>query len=139
MTQTNGERIRAGFQAYDERGLDAVAAPFAPDAEWFAEESGPWDCHSRQDIMATYQRHLDEGAQGEVAEVVEAGDQVVLGLRVHHPAHDHGEHVHGEHDHVGHDHGEAFTYHVLTMRDNQIVRMQDHPDRASALHAIGTE
>lgn len=95
----------------------------APDAEWYAEVPGPWDCRGRRDVLSTYQRHLDKGARGEVVEVVEVGDYVVLGMQVQYPGHEPA-------------HGGTLVYQVLTMRDANIVRMQDHPDRASALQAV---
>jgi ketosteroid isomerase-like protein len=128
MGRSNAELVRA---AYDQLDLDAVGELFAPDAEWFGEEGGDAACHGREEILAVYQQHLEWGAQGEVAEAADAGDQVVLGLRVRYPGHDHDE----DDEPDEHPHGEALVYHVLTLSGDKVVRMQDYPDRRSACEA----
>jgi ketosteroid isomerase-like protein len=53
--------IRDALRAWMRGDLDALEQALAEDAELLWFESGPWDCHSREEIMALLRRRAAEG------------------------------------------------------------------------------
>jgi haloalkane dehalogenase len=86
---------------------DVVWQGIAPDAV----------CRNRDEVRELLERYLASGRAAAPEIVVETGDAVVVD-----------------------PHAEAAVpelHHVYTLRDGRIVRMQDFPDRSSALAAVG--
>lgn len=74
-------RITAAFETHD---TPAFGALLAEDVRWGADDA-PNKCRSRRDVVATFDRLLAEGADGEVTrvEIVSAG--ILCQLRIHWP------------------------------------------------------
>ncbi len=86
MSERNVEMVRAGFQAYADRDLDALMGNFADDVEWrliggFADLMG-----EEFKGQAALRRFFVDwvanlGGSGEVETVLEAGEKVVAVVR----------------------------------------------------------
>lgn len=53
--------VDRALQAWTRGDLEAFELALAPDAELLWFEAGPWDCHSRADIIAQVRRRIDAG------------------------------------------------------------------------------
>jgi ketosteroid isomerase-like protein len=127
MSRENVHLVQQAFEAFLRGDLDAVAAVLDPDATWTWIEPGPWDCHDAGDVLRVLRRRRTEDMVGDLREIVDAGDHVVLRLE------------HGDPETYGADPGETAVTLVATVRDGRIVHLQDYRSRAQALHAVGLD
>jgi hypothetical protein len=121
MGQFDIDALRVAFESVGRSGPDALARLLDPKVEWFGIRRGQWDCHSRADVVRTIREQVAPGVDTQVAELVEVGDNVVVGVRSGWPGREQ----------------EPVFYRVLTLHDGKITRMQDCPDRLSALQTAG--
>jgi ketosteroid isomerase-like protein len=135
MSQENVERAR---EAYDALGLavrkgdfDAFFREYVhPEIEWVPLEGGPdsYTVSSGQGpVKARLVEMLEvmEEPQIEAEEIIDAGEKVVIAVRISGRGRASGIDV------------EASWFHVLTARDNKAVRIEWYGSRANALEAAG--
>jgi ketosteroid isomerase-like protein len=117
--------VRDTWSAVARGDLDAMEAALAPDAQWRAVEDGPWNCHSRAEILEVMRGNLARGLDGEIDEVLSAGDRTVVAFRPQRS-------WQGSWPLDG-----GIRYVVLTVRDGLIGEMKGCADRAAALQYAG--
>ena len=87
MSQENVEIVRRAHQAFNDRDLDALLASFTDDAEWrliggFADLIGT-EFRGHEGLRRLFNEWVGNlGLQGEMEEVLEADDRVVVIVRV---------------------------------------------------------
>ena len=82
MSQTNAERVRAGYEAFNRGEVDVALAGFHPDVEWSVLGILPDPEHYRgheavRRFWATWEETF-AGFRIEVEEVIEVGDRVLV-------------------------------------------------------------
>jgi ketosteroid isomerase-like protein len=126
MSRENVEMLRRSYEAYRAADYETAIAVYSDDCE------GPFRPNGRvfrgprdiADAMRTW-RDTWEDWRFEVEEVIDAGDQVVV--RFHESGRGKGSGV--EIDQT--------VFHVLTVRDGEVVHWSAHFDRDEALEAAG--
>ncbi|MEK6271438.1 MAG: nuclear transport factor 2 family protein [Actinomycetota bacterium] len=134
MSEENVERAR---EAYDALGLavrkgdlDAFFRQYVhPEIEWVPLEGAPdvAPAHGHGPVKARMMAMLDvmEEPQIDPEEIIDAGERVVIAIRISGRGRASGIDV------------EASWFHVLTARDNKVVRIEWHRSRDEALEAAG--
>jgi ketosteroid isomerase-like protein len=134
MSQENVERAR---EAYDALGLavrkgdlDAFFREYAhPEIEWVPLEGAPDAAvaYGHGPVKARMMAMLDvmEKPQIEAEEIIDAGEQVVIAIRISGRGRGSGIDV------------EANWFHVVTARDDKAVRIEWYASRDEALEAAG--
>jgi hypothetical protein len=112
------DQLRSAFGTKD---LAALGRLLASDARW-GDDNHPNRCRSRSDVVATFERLLDEGVDGEVAETIIGPNGVALLLHVGWPDSYEGR-------------GVDF-YQAYLVREGVITEIQHHDDRSSAVAAL---
>jgi ketosteroid isomerase-like protein len=123
MGETNSELARRGYEAALRGDLDVIAALLAPDVKWHGgDPSAPGACRNRDDALGVMRRARGLGAMGELVDVVEVGEKVVVIMRS--PPVADGEPV-------------RLAANLTTFRDGRVVEMVHYPDPEDALAAAG--
>lgn len=125
MSQENVDIVRSAYEAFVHGDSAAAAAILHPDVTYVWIRPGPWDCSCAGDVIGVANARLSEGAIGELAELVDAGDHVVMRVRGPDP------------QRYGAEPGETATTTVFTLEGGRVVAMRDYPSRAAALAAVG--
>jgi ketosteroid isomerase-like protein len=128
MSQQNVEIVRAAFEAWMRGDLDAMLANADPDVEWYvlpdAPDPGP---HRGRDVvlerMAVWRDML--ALRGEVFEYIDAGDCVVMPVRMR------GRPPGSDADVV------LDEVYVSRFLDGKIVELREYRTKAEALEAVG--
>jgi ketosteroid isomerase-like protein len=128
MSQENVEIARAAFEAWSRGDLDAWLAEADSEIEWFvlpdAPDPGPH--RGREAILeraALWREML--ALQGEVVEYIDAGDYVVMPIRMRgRPTGSDAEVVLDE-------------VYVTKFRDGKVVELREYRTKAEALEAAG--
>lgn len=76
-SEPNVERARRGFDAAARGDLEAVAELLAPDVKWHGGDPQA-GCQNREQALAFMREARRTGRLGELVDVVEAGDRVVV-------------------------------------------------------------
>jgi ketosteroid isomerase-like protein len=115
---SNVEIARRGYAAVLAGDLDAVRDFLDPDVKWHGGDPD-WEgaCRNRDQALTVIAQAIGRGGVGELVDVVDAGDQVVVILR---PSPDGGT-----------------VANVTTFRDGRAIEMVHYPDPADALSAVG--
>jgi ketosteroid isomerase-like protein len=113
--------VRDTWNAMSGGDLAPLEAALAPDARWRAVHDGPWNCESRQQIVEVMGRNLATGLSGQVEEVLEVGDRLVVAFR---PDHHHGD---------GWPLDNGVRYLVVTMDGDQVTELKGCESRSVAL------
>jgi ketosteroid isomerase-like protein len=122
MTQTNVDLARRGYEAVLEGDLDVIADLLDPEVRWHGgNPAAAGACHNREQALDVMRQARQRGPLGELIELVDAGDKVVVILR---PRSLGGE----PHDPVAN---------LTTFRDGRVVEMVHYPNPADALAAAG--
>lgn len=122
MTQGNVELARRGYEAFLEGDLDVIADLLDPEVKWHGGNSADAGaCHNREQALDFMRQARRRGPLGELIELVDAGDKVVVILR---PRSLGGEPP----DPVAN---------LTTFRDGKVVEMVHYPNPADALAAAG--
>jgi ketosteroid isomerase-like protein len=117
MTENNAERARRGFEAAARGDFGAVEQFLDPDVTWHGgDPSARGSCHDRVEALEFIRRAHARGGIGELVEVVDAGEQVVVILRP--PA------------------GERLVANLTTFRDGRATELVHYADPDEALAAI---
>jgi ketosteroid isomerase-like protein len=116
------ELVREMWRAWSSGDFDAIEAAFAPDARWRAVEDGPWNCDNRRQILSVIRRNRERrGApEGDVDEIVEAGERIVVAFRPANPPPD------------GWPLDNGVRYVVLTVKDTLVSEMKGCASRQVA-------
>ena len=132
VTETNVELARRGFEAALRGDLDAIremiTSPVAmfgfldPEVQWHGgDPSAPGACHNREQALEFMRQARSRRRVGELVEVVDAGDKVVVIMR---PPSDEGEQA-------------ALSANLTTFRDGKVIEMVHYPSPEDALAAAG--
>jgi ketosteroid isomerase-like protein len=82
LSGTNAELARRGYEAALRGDLEAIGALLDPHVKWHGgDPSAPGACRNRDDALAFMQRAFGRGGVGELVDVVDAGDKVVVIMR----------------------------------------------------------
>jgi ketosteroid isomerase-like protein len=131
MSQENVEIVRAGFEAFAEHGLDAMAEFWDPDINWRAAE-GEIDDAGELHGPEAVGRHMQDwfGMFDDLAvvveELVDAGDDRVVAVQ----------RMTGRAKVSGIETEIRFSV-VYTLRDGKIVQGREYMDKGQALEAVG--
>jgi ketosteroid isomerase-like protein len=118
MSAENVEAARRGYDAVLRGDLEQIAPILHPNVRWHGGDPDfEGACHSRSDVLEFVRAARQRGAIGELVDVVDAGDQVVVLLRPR-----------GQ---------EEIVANLTTFRDGLVVEMVHYPDPADALAAAG--
>ncbi|HEY1853148.1 MAG TPA: nuclear transport factor 2 family protein [Solirubrobacterales bacterium] len=121
MRGTNAELARRGFEAASHGDLEVIAELLDDGVKWHGgDPSGPGSCSNKGQALEFMRQAIARGGVGELVEIVEAGDRVVVVLR---PA---GSGEEGE-----------TTANLTTFRDGKAVEMIHYPSVRDALAAVG--
>jgi ketosteroid isomerase-like protein len=123
MATGNAELVRSSFDAFLRGDWHTIRQAMDPGVQWLWFEPGEWDCHDRRKVLATLFERQREGVVTGLEAVIEVDERVfveVTGPRLE------------EQGLPG-----ARACMVVTVRNGQIVLMQDYPNRAAALAAAG--
>jgi len=115
---TQADRLRAAF---DSRDLDTLIGLLDNDVLWRGLRQPDGEvplCRNRGEVREVLANFLARGGTGDPLIIGEVGDSIVVDPRPDPPR--------------------PFELHqVFTFRGSRIALMQDYPDRASALEAVG--
>jgi hypothetical protein len=82
MTESNVELARRGFEAALSGDLDAIREFLDPEVKWHGgDPSAAGACHNREQALEFMRRARNRRRVGEVIDVVDAGDKVVVIIR----------------------------------------------------------
>jgi ketosteroid isomerase-like protein len=130
MSEENVERVREGYEFVD-REHEPVFDLLHPDIRWHTRADLPDAATHRghdgaRTLMAEWFGAFDD-LRVDVEELIDAGDRVVVVLRLH-------GRVRGSAHEV--DMSET---HVLTMRDGKVTEVHEYPTKAEALKVVGLD
>ncbi len=123
MAPSNADLARRGFQAVSRGDLDAVAAFLDPAVKWHGgDPSAQGACRNRDEALTFMSAAQRRGGIGELVDVIEAGDRVVVVMRPPGaPA----------------DDPSQLRANLTTFRDGRAVEMVHYARPADALAAAG--
>jgi uncharacterized protein len=120
----NVEIARRGFEAAARGDFEAVSEVLDPDVSWHGgDPSAPGSCHNRDQALSFMRDTRGTGPIGELVEVVDAGDKVVVVMR---RRTDDGE-------------GTELVANLSTLREGKVVEMVHYPNPDDAFTAAGLE
>lgn len=121
-TETNVEIVRRGYEAAARGELDVIAELLDPDVKWHGgDPSALGACNGREEALAFMRGARAREAFGELVDVIDAGDSVVVVMRPNAP-----------------DAPQArLRANVTTFRGGKVVEMVAHESPAAALEAAG--
>jgi ketosteroid isomerase-like protein len=122
MTESNVEIARRGFEAVLSGDVDAIREFLDPDVKWHGgDPSGVGACTNREQAIEFMRRARSRRRVGELIDVVDAGDKVVVIMR---PPSEDGEPM-------------ALSANLTTFRDGKAIEMVHYPNPEDALAAAG--
>jgi ketosteroid isomerase-like protein len=114
MSESNVELARRGYEAALRGDLDLIGDLLDPEVTWHGgDPTAEGGCHNRDEALAFMRAAFERGGPGELVDVVDAGDKVVLIMR----------------------RASALTANVTTFRAGKVVEMVHYPDPDAALAA----
>jgi ketosteroid isomerase-like protein len=120
VIETNVELARRGFEAALRGNLDAVRELLDKDVKWHGgDPSAPGACHNREQALEFMRQARSGRRVGELVDVVDAGDKVVVIMR---PPAQGGEHA-------------TLSANLTTFRDGKVIEMVHYPNPDDALAA----
>jgi hypothetical protein len=125
------ERLRAAYQAFNERGVEAVLERLGPGFQVRDRESSPdrETRHGKEGIRQLFDSYMEafDALRLEPEEFIDAGDQIVVSLRQRVRGKGSGAEVVGR------------IAHVWTMRKGAALRLRIFGDKERALEALRAE
>ncbi len=120
MRESNVELARRGYAAALRGDLDVIGELLDPGVRWHGgDPTAEGSCHNREEALQFMRRALVRGGVGELVEVIDAGDRVVVVMRppsvVGEPA--------------------PLIANLTTFRDGKVIEMVHYPDPDDALAA----
>jgi uncharacterized protein len=130
--QEDVERLRDAYEAFNERGVEAILERLAPGFKVKDRESSPdrgETRYGREGIKQLFDSYMEafDALRLEPEEFIDAGDHVVVSLNQRIRGKGSGAEVTG---HIAH---------VWTMIDGQVLRLRIYGDKHKALDALRTE
>lgn len=123
MSETNVELARRGYEAALRGDTEALRQLLDPAVKWHGgDPSDPEACQNRVQAIE-FMRAAGRRPRGELVEVIDAGDRVVLIMQV---ATDQPE-------------PPVRVANVATFRDGKVIEMVHYPDASDALAAAGVK
>jgi ketosteroid isomerase-like protein len=118
----NEQLVREMWTAWSSGDFEAIEAALAPEARWRAVEDGPWNCENRGQILDVMGQNRERSGApaGELEEIVDVGERVVVAFRPTNPALD------------GWPLDDGIRYVVLTIKDTLITEMKGCASRQVA-------
>jgi ketosteroid isomerase-like protein len=122
MTETNGELARRGYEAALRGDLDTIRELLDPDVKWHGgDPSASGACNNRAQALDFMRQARSRRGVGELIDVVEAGEKVVVIMR---PFSHEGEPA-------------ALVANLTTFRHGKVTEMVHYPNPEDALAAAG--
>jgi ketosteroid isomerase-like protein len=122
MAQSNVELARRGYEAAQRGDLKTIREFLHPDVRWHGgDPSAPGACQNREQALAFMRRARGRRGVGELVEIVDAGEKVVVIMR---PPSEDGEPA-------------ALSANLTTFRDGKAVEMVHYANPEDALAAAG--
>ena len=123
MAESNLDLARRGYEAARRGDLGAMREFLDPDVKWHGGDPGdPYACHNREQALAFMTAARVRGPIGELVELVEAGDKVVVIMR-----------------RAGEDGEPELVANVTTFRDGKAIEMVHYANPDDALAAAGVK
>jgi ketosteroid isomerase-like protein len=121
MSQELVDLARRGYEAVRRGDFDTVREFLDPDVKWHAgDPTAEFACHNRRQALEWMRNARRQGPIGELVELIDAGDQVVVIMR-----------------RTG-DHGQPeLVANLTTFRDGKAIEMVHYPDVDQARVAAG--
>jgi ketosteroid isomerase-like protein len=124
MSARNVELARRGYEAVSRGDLASLFDSLDPEVEWRAAQD-PETYRGPEGVARSIAEWFEvfDDARLKAEEFIDAGDQVVVAVR---------------HLGRGKESGiemETVFYHVITIRDDRLVKLEEYTDRAAALEA----
>jgi ketosteroid isomerase-like protein len=121
MSQELVELARRGYEAVRRGDFDTVGEFLDPDVKWHAgDPSAEFACHNRGQALEWMRSARRHAAIGELVEVIDAGDQVVVIMR-----------------RTGEDGQPELIANLTTFRDGKAIEMVHYADPDQARAAAG--
>jgi ketosteroid isomerase-like protein len=121
MSQELVEVARRGYEAVSRGDFDVVSEFLDPDVKWHAgDPTAEFACQNRRQALEWMRRARRQGPIGELVELIDAGDQVVVIMR-----------------RTGEDGQPELVANLTTFRDGKAIEMVHYPDPAQARAAAG--
>ncbi|MBS1860555.1 MAG: nuclear transport factor 2 family protein [Actinobacteria bacterium] len=114
-------KLKTALEQEDE---ELFASLLDPAVRWGGEEETPETCHSRGEVLAWYRKLKDAGISAKVADVIDRGDLVVLGLAVSRPERGPGSEI------------APVVFQVFRLAEGLVVDIRGFPERAEALALV---
>lgn len=122
MSTANVEAARRGYEAIARDDLDTVRELLDPEVKWHAgDPTAQGTCQNREQALRFMTRPERPRPVGELVDVIDAGDRVVVILRAPGPDPER----------------RPLQANVTTFRDGKVVEMVHHDDPQDALAAAG--
>jgi ketosteroid isomerase-like protein len=121
VSESNVELARRGYEAVRRGDLDAVREFLAPEVKWHAgDPTAQYACQNRTQALEFMRRARGRGPIGELVELLDAGDKVVVIMR------------------RGGDGDEPeLIANLTTFRDGKAIEMVHYPNPEDARAAAG--
>jgi ketosteroid isomerase-like protein len=117
------ELVRRGYDAARRGDLEAMRAILDPDVKWHAgDPEAAYACHNREQALA-FMGRANRGPIGELVDVIDAGEKVVVILR-RRPSPDDPE-------------SNELVANLTTFRNGKVVEMVHYPNPDDARAAAG--
>lgn len=123
LSERNVELARRGYEAAMRGDLDAIREILDPQVKWHAgDPTAEGTCQNREQAIAFMRRNWirREGPPGELVEMIDAGEQVVVIMR--------------RTDEAGQP---ELVANLTTFRDGKVIEMVHYPDPAVARATAG--
>jgi ketosteroid isomerase-like protein len=133
MSEQNVELARTGYEALMRGDVDAVFELLAPDLSWQGWERGEGDCHNREEAMSVIKERLEEGAIGEVKEIIDIDDERIMVTTSGNPDFEE------RYAELGLPEGHDEISSLVTIREGKVVQMRDYKTKAEALAVVSEE
>jgi ketosteroid isomerase-like protein len=119
MSQELVELARDGYEAVRRGNVEAIREFLHPDVKWHGGDPAS-GCQNRRQALEWMQGARARGAIGELVELIEAGDKVVVIMR-----------------RTGQDGQPELIANLTTFRDGKVIEMVHYPDPDAARAAAG--
>ena len=119
MSQELVELARRGYEAARRGDVDAISEFLDPDVKWHGGDPSS-GCQNRKQALAWMRRGRGRGPIGELVDVLDAGDKVVVIMR-----------------RTGENGEPELVANLTTFRDGKAIEMVHYPDPEDARRAAG--
>ena len=108
--------------AFESRDMTTFGALLADDARW-GDDDAPNKCRSRAEVVATFQRLIDDGVGGEVVDLKTGPAGILCHLRIHWPD-------------WATQTGRDEIFHLYRVHDGRIIEIRPYDDREAGEAAL---